>query len=243
MKAVDTLLFDFGGTLDLPGSHWLDRFLGNYRTCGLNLSREDLVSAFTYASAAAYRGGEPIYSMGLAELVDFLVGIQLGFLRSAAPPSFKATFESINDAALYGIQTKICRTFLEQTRPGLNRTREILGPLARRLKLGVVSNFYGNLEVVLKEADTFLFFSAVADSGRLGVTKPDPRIFEFALQRLDSEPARSMMIGDSIVKDCLPAKILGMQTVWLNPSAASTRRPAEADFVISDLSQLGGILG
>jgi putative hydrolase of the HAD superfamily len=243
MTAVDTLLFDFGGTLDLPGSHWLDRFLGNYRSSGLNLSREDFDSAFSYASADAYRRGEAVYSMGLAELTDFLVGTQLDFLRTRSLPTFKAIFESIDEAALCRIQTKICGGFLEQTRTGLNRTREILLPLARRFKLGVVSNFYGNLETVLREADTLALFSAVADSGRVGVVKPDRRIFEFALRRLDSEPARSIMIGDSLAKDCCSAKILGLQTVWLNPDAASTRRPTAADYVISDLSQLGEILG
>jgi len=242
MKPVDTLLFDFGGTLDLPGSHWLDRFLGHYRSCGLDLSREDFDSAFSYASADAYRRGEPMYYMGLAELTNFLVGIQLGFLRSHPLPSSKAALEAIDEATFCGIQTKVCNGFLEQTRLGLNRTLEILRPLARRFKLGIVSNFYGNLERVLNEAGALGLFSAVADSGRVGVVKPDRRIFEFALRRLDSEPGHSMMIGDSLAKDCRSAKLLGLQTAWLNPDAISKRRPSEADFVISDLSELGQIL-
>lgn len=150
LKPVDTLLFDFGGTLDLPGSHWLDRFLGHYRRCGLNLSREDFESAFSYASADAYRRGEPMYSMGLAELTNFLVGVQLGFLRSLALPSLNGGIGAVDEAALCGIRTRICDGFLEQTRLGLNRTLEILRPLACRFKLGIVSNFYGNLDRVLK---------------------------------------------------------------------------------------------
>lgn len=74
------------------------------------------------------------------------------------------------------------------------------------------------------------------------MVKPDRRIFDFVLRRLDSEPSRSMMIGDSLAKDCRSAKLLGLQTVWLNPDAASKRQPSEADFVISDLSELGEIL-
>jgi len=242
MKPVDTVLFDFGGTLDLPGSHWLDRFLYHYQASGLDLTRQDFDPAFTHASAAAYRRGKLLHSTGLADLVDFLVVTQLRFLISGGPPSFKATLNHpVGEAAFGALQAQICSGFLEQSRRGLKRTGEILRPLARRFKLGIVSNFYGNLETVLKEADMSSIFTAVADSARVGVAKPDRRIFEFALRWLDSDPARSLMIGDSLAKDCAPAKSLGMQTVWLNPGSASTRSD-EVDFTISDLSQLAEIL-
>jgi putative hydrolase of the HAD superfamily len=241
MKPVDTVLFDFGGTLDLPGSHWLDRFLDHYHASGLELTRRDLEPAFTHASAAAYRCGTPMHSMSFAGLVDFLVMTQLGFLVAGGPPSFKATLDSVGEAAFGAIHAQICAGFLEQSRGGLNRSREILKPLARRFKLGIVSNFYGNLETVLKEADMFSIFAAVADSARVGVAKPDRGIFEFALRRLDSDPARSMMIGDSLAKDCAPARSLGMRTVWLSSCPASTRGD-EAELAIRDLSQIAEIL-
>ena len=44
--------------------------------------------------------------------------------------------------------------------------------------MGVVSNFYGNLENILAEADLARFFGVVVDSSRAGIFKPEPGIFD-----------------------------------------------------------------
>ena len=80
-----------------------------------------------------------------------------------------------------------------------------MAALAPRFRIGVVSNFYGNLEAVLSEAGLLPFVTAAVDSSRVGAFKPDPAIFQAALARLDARPEESAMVGDSLNKDCAPA--------------------------------------
>ena len=93
----------------------------------------------------------------------------------------------------------------------MSHSRDIVAPLKSRFKLGVVSNFYGNLDRVLEEAKLDRLFTAVADSSRVGIFKPDVGIFEAALKKIQCAPESVAMIGDSMGKDCAPARKLGMR--------------------------------
>jgi FMN phosphatase YigB (HAD superfamily) len=54
-----------------------------------------------------------------------------------------------------------------------------------------------------------------AISEELGVEKPDPRIYAYAVERAGAGPARSAMVGDRLDYDVVPAKQAGMHTVWV----------------------------
>jgi putative hydrolase of the HAD superfamily len=104
-----------------------------------------------------------------------------------------------------------------------------------------VSNFYGNLDRVLAEADLARAVAVTADSGLLGFYKPDPRIFATSLSQLGVHPQDAVMVGDSIRKDCAPARALGMTTVWLrhrefNGLESASSEPV--DFTIDSLEEL-----
>ena len=53
-------------------------------------------------------------------------------------------------------------------------------------------------------------------SGIEGVEKPNPRIYEIALERANVAPEEALHIGDSMRKDYLPAKSIGMQALLLD---------------------------
>jgi len=110
----------------------------------------------------------------------------------------------------------------------------MMAALNSRFKLGVVSNFYGNLDRVLADARLERYFAAVVDSSRLGIFKPEPGIYEDALKKIRTGPAETAMVGDSLSKDCAPAKALGMRTVWLR--ADSNRTLAESADSIADVT-------
>jgi hypothetical protein len=50
---VDGILFDYGGTLDGPANHWLDRFAALYRAAGIDMPMATLKPAFYAADEAA----------------------------------------------------------------------------------------------------------------------------------------------------------------------------------------------
>jgi putative hydrolase of the HAD superfamily len=77
------------------------------------------------------------------------------------------------------------------------------------------------------------------DSGCVGIAKPDPRIFELAMERLSLPPEHAAFIGDSYERDMMPSAQLGLKTIWLkgpNPRAPEHAPPVDA--VIARLSEL-----
>jgi len=237
MRAI---LFDFGGTLDWP-QHWLDRFLSHYRSAGVDLSRAALDAAYDRATQAAYRAAPAINCYTLRELVEYLVGLQLAMLRRDGPGQVRSVLdEAAASGRLGGIADQIVGAFVAESMRGLEQSRRVLFRLARRYKIGVVSNFYGNLDRVLGEAKIAESVATIADSSQLGIFKPDPGIFEAALNDLDIPAADVVMVGDSLDKDCAPARRLGMRTVWLRYAGSSrAEQPAlQADYRIDRLAQV-----
>lgn len=200
-------LFDFGGTLDSDGKPWLERFLRIYEEEGLRCPREELARAF-YRSDDGLPARFDLAGLGLERTVRLQVGC---VIEVVAPGQ--------DDLA-----ERVSRRFVADSRRALARNRPVLERLRERLKLGVVSNFYGNLDSVLTQEGLLDLFDAVADSGRVGSEKPAPEIFRHALRGLGAEPREAFMVGDSIARDMRGAEALGMPHAWL----AGDRPPLES---------------
>jgi HAD superfamily hydrolase (TIGR01509 family) len=216
------ILFDYGGTLDGAASHWLDRMLALYADEGIAVPRDRLKSAFYRADEAAYADPR-VGDMSLAELMDFHVGAQLDALGLGDP----------------GLRRRLAEAFVAGSEAALARARPLLTRLAGRYPLGVVSNFYGNVERILNDAGIGAVLRVVADSNRVGAMKPDRRIFEHALAGLGTAPATTLHVGDSYERDVRGAHALGLRTAWL---VAADARPPQADpvadLVLASLDEL-----
>ena len=238
MRAI---LFDFGGTLDYP-QHWLDRFLVHYQAAGINIERTGLDAAFSAATKKAYACRWVLRNYGLLQLVEFLLDFQfenLGVRGAAAPRDFLGA--ASGGRSIKELMIQIRDAFVAQSALGFAATRPLLASFARQLKIGVVSNFYGNLDRVIAEADLARSIAVIADSGRLGFSKPDFRIFAAALDQLGVHPHEAVMVGDSIEKDCAPAQAMGMTAVWLRHREFSRREATlkdPVDFTIDKLEEL-----
>jgi len=90
---------------------------------------------------------------------------------------------------------------------------------SRGLALAIVSNWDCSLEQRLEETGLLEFFDCVVSSALVGMAKPDPRIFAYALERLSAAPARSLHIGDS-EDDRAGATSAGMGFAWAPLEAA-----------------------
>ncbi len=232
MTTPGALLFDFGGTLDVPGSHWLDRFLAHYLAAGMRLTREQLDPAFAYATTMGYREGAAMHDRGLGELIRFLIDLQIEYLSSHGSEDVRSQLSGLATTGRARLMERISTDFIDQSTCGLAESREVLSILASRFRLGVISNFYGNLDRILTDAGMRNLFATVIDSARLGVFKPERRIFEAALEALAIQPEQAAMIGDSLDKDCLPARSLGMKTVLMRDAAGcSVDNAVDASFV------------
>ncbi|HYB91352.1 MAG TPA: HAD family hydrolase [Candidatus Binataceae bacterium] len=222
---VKVLLFDFGGTLDGP-KHWLDRFLASYRDAGVDITREHLDPAFEHATQIGYRAGKVLERFGLPELVQFLVGHQVEYLQENGCGAIGVRLGGASAKDRYRLVEQITASFVDESRAGMARSRAIVESLKPRFRMGIVSNFYGNLDRIIAEAKMQRLFDTIIDSSRVGAFKPDPRIFREALDALSAQPAQAAMVGDSLAKDCAPAHAIGIATVWYRPPSQST--PVEA---------------
>ena len=218
---AEALLFDFGGTLDSDGIAWKDRFAALFREEGLSVPPERFDRAF-YAADDALVGALP-KELSLRETVERL-SADLADGLAAAP----------------GVGGRVATRFLAVARAKLEENRLLLERLSSRYRLGIVSNFYGNLEAVCRDAGIAPHIGVAVDSVVVGFEKPDPRIFEAALSVLGATPGTAVLIGDSMPRDMAGARGLGMPHVWLAPGESRACCPGDA--VIASLANLPEVL-
>ena len=113
---------------------------------------------------------------------------------------------------------------------------------ARRLRLGVVSNWSDRLPALLDGLGLTPRFDAVVVSALFGRSKPDPAIFLEALRRLGSPPARAFHVGDHPLNDLQGARGAGLRAVLLDRADARPPGVAPGDCIRS-LSELSALLG
>lgn len=94
-------------------------------------------------------------------------------------------------------------------------TAKSLELLSTKFKIGIIANQELGTKERLEKYGILQYIDLVIASAEEGVSKPDRRIFEIALQRSDCKPSQSIMIGDRIDNDIVPAKLLGMHTIWI----------------------------
>ena len=83
----------------------------------------------------------------------------------------------------------------------------------------------------------------IIDSGCVGVAKPDPRIFELAVERLRLHAGSTAFIGDSYERDMMPSAQLGLKTIWLKgPNPRMPEHAPPVDAVIARLSELEALV-
>lgn len=85
------------------------------------------------------------------------------------------------------------------------------------LQLAVVSNSDGSVEQSLIARGLRDYFSVVMDSHLVGHEKPDPRIFERALESCGADPERTIHVGDLYAADVVGARAAGVHPVLLDP--------------------------
>ncbi len=216
------ILFDFGGTLDSDGEHWLDRFYALYEGAGLEIPSSEIKRAFYYADGLCTSDPQ-VVSLGLRPLIRRHVLLQFSALNLADEEKEKELVEG----------------FCTRSEHYLRRNAHLVHRLKGRYRLGLVSNFYGNVATLCEEVGLAEAFDVILDSARVGMSKPNPEIFQAALQRLGRPPEETICVGDSFERDMIPTRELGMKTIWLkgpNPRLPANAGPVDA--LISSLSEL-----
>jgi putative hydrolase of the HAD superfamily len=92
------------------------------------------------------------------------------------------------------------------------------------LRLGIVSNSDGHVEEEMGRNEICQVgpgpgvpVQVIIDSGVVGVAKPDPTIFDFALPPLGLDPSEVIYVGDSVKYDIHAAEAAGLTPLHLDP--------------------------
>ncbi len=153
--------------------------------------------------------------------------------------SFEALDYQADDDLIHSLAKRYIDLLPEQNNLFQNTTT-VLHYLSTRYTLHIITNGFEEIqEKKLKNAAIRSYFKHVVNSEMVGVKKPNPRIFEFALDRAGVHANKSVMIGDSLEADILGAKNVGMQTIHFN----STNDPHhEHGIIVEDLIEIKNYL-
>ncbi len=86
------------------------------------------------------------------------------------------------------------------------------------LAVGMISNSDGSIERMLTERGLAPYFRFVLDSRVVGVEKPDPRIFQMAVERAGVSPAEAVYVGDLYSIDVVGSRAAGLDAILLDPA-------------------------
>ncbi|WP_226678911.1 HAD family hydrolase [Mesobacillus jeotgali] len=124
---------------------------------------------------------------------------------------------------------------------GFPHLHEVLGNLQQMgVKVGLVSNGKTPFQMNnVKALGIEEYFDSILISEAVGYRKPDPRIFQLALDELGVWATNSIFVGDHPENDVAAARNIGMVGVWKRDDYWDE---AEADFIIEDLKSLLNII-
>ncbi len=117
-------------------------------------------------------------------------------------------------------------------------TVETLAHLSKSFPLGAITN--GNADLMAMPVGQYFQFSL--QSQHFPRAKPDPVMFEEALDRLGVAAPECLHIGDDIDDDVEGAKAIGIRTVWFNKKNQKPSTPVQSDYMITDLNELVELL-
>ena len=205
MSTIKGIILDYGGTIDTNGIHWGEVIAGQYRDAGITLERELYRNAYIHAERSLAKAPIIAPEDTFHTLLKKKIAIQFEYLKEQrGERHFTADVaESIAD----GCYNKVKET--------LATSRRIIEELSKQFPMVLVTNFYGNMPVVLKEFELDCYFRSIVESSVAGIRKPDPALFAMGIQALQLPATEVLVIGDSYRKDIYPASTLGCKTIWL----------------------------
>lgn len=233
MDGIKGYIFDYGGTLDTAGCHWGKVLWYAYQRQQVPVTEQQFRDAYVYGERTL--GNSPIIKPDFTFYRTLDVKIRLEMEWLCEHGAWDADLEAFNRA-----HDAVLNDVYELVKRNTAHSREVLTRLSKVYPMVLVSNFYGNVEVVLHEFEFEKFFKSVVESAVVGIRKPDSRIFKIGVERLGLNAEDVVVVGDSFYKDIEPAQKIGCKTVWFKGEGWTDKQYDESlpDKVITDLEQL-----
>lgn len=226
---IEAVLFDLGSTLLFFDGDWLDvlpqadrALLAGLQQAGMPVD-ENFSHAFRQAMLAYFRERE----------LEFVEYTTLSILRNTLVEfGISNTSEAVLRQVLAAFHTVTQSHWqLEvDALPTLGILRD------RGYRLGLVSNAGDDADVqkLIDKSGVRDFFQVILTSAAEGIRKPNPVIFQRALQQLKVNPERAVMVGDMLGADILGARNAGIFGIWITRRADNPQNLAHANTILPD---------
>ena len=162
-------------------------------------------------------------------------------LGNDSDASSESLLLSLSDSEIYQISVDMAHYINAKTLDLLHENKQVLEHLKQAgYPMVLVSNCYGNINQVLKDAEIDGYFKEVIESAVVGVRKPNPAIFALGVCALDLPASQVLVVGDTYGKDIIPAHKLGCHTLWIKGLQWEEKKVDESipDGIIKKLSEM-----
>ena len=201
---IKGIIFDYGGTLDSRGVHWSEVLWQGYQQAGVPIDKETFRTAYVEGERALARERIILPQDDFHTLLIKKVALEISFLPDQ--PDNATRDRWVKEIAAYC--DNAARTCINEAMP-------MLETLHQRYPMMLVSNFYGNIDEVLRAYGIRHLFKGIIESAVVGIRKPNPTLFRLGVDALELNAQDVLVVGDSLRKDIEPAEQLGCQVLWL----------------------------
>jgi len=207
---IETVFLDAGGVLVFPNWTRVSDMLARH---GVKIDAAALAAADPRAKQR----------LDLGDTIQATNDVQRGWLyfnlvlTEAGVPLSARTEAALAELHEYNMASNVWEMVPPDVPPTLERLR------ASGLRLVVVSNANGTLHTVFGRLGLASRVDVMLDSFNEGVEKPDPRLFELALERAGARRETTVHVGDLFHVDVVGARAAGLRAVLLDPAGLYDR--------------------
>ena len=229
---IKSILFDSGKVLNRPlTGHWFispNFFKYVNKEKFLSIEKERINNAFS--NAQKYLFNEKLIKNREEELIHFS-----NFYKLFSENLPELQINNIEDLAKDMVYNTSKYVFYEDV-------KEVIPRLKNKYKMAVVSDAWPSLENVFIDADMKKYFEIIVISTQIGTLKPDPRMYETAIERLQVNNSEAIFIDDNI-NNCLGAERLGIKSILMSrENFNENKEKNKTMLVVKDLYELEQML-
>ncbi|MDO7170760.1 YjjG family noncanonical pyrimidine nucleotidase [Mariniflexile sp. AS56] len=147
--------------------------------------------------------------------------------------TFVAANIDVEDAMIRKLSTDYI-SYLTDTNFLFENTIEILDYLSQKYNLHILSNGFEEVQSKkLIKSNIHHYFKTITNGEDIGVKKPHPEIFHYAVEKAETEISRSIMIGDGYEADIEGAINVGMDVIFFDTNNMN---------IVTDVKQISGLI-
>lgn len=236
MKAI---IFDFIGTLTHVTEYSREKsklkLYKNLVKSGFNAAEKEFLDAYdtAYEECRLKRYNELIEVTDAVWVAEALR--RLGFQIDPGEARVKAAISSFYENYFSSLELNDC-------------AEQLLRHVSRQYKTGLISNFTYSpvIHAAMRKLKVNWFFNVALVSQEVGWRKPNKKIFQEALKRLDVDGKETVYMGDCPMEDIGGASAMGMHTIFVPSQFYSLEdlkeSDQEPDLIVENICELQKIL-